>query len=149
MLILQYIMEALLMQWTTVLQVDPRAVKTFAGTGCRGTHAANKKAAIAAAKRLVDADGRARIATFKKKDDVCDALLGGLYAAEHYEELCATKARACTGVVGRSSSSSLSSSSSKTTAPRKGRKRQRAAASSSTFSYHPCRTTSPSLRSSL
>ena len=95
MLHIQYIMEALLMPWTTVLQVDARSVKSFAGTGCRKSHAKNKQAAVEAVKQLLDEDGLAQLAQFRKQDDVADALLGAFYGAEHYETLCAVKARAC------------------------------------------------------
>lgn len=99
MIIIQYVFEALLGGLTTVVQVDPRAVKTFMGTGCRGSHARNKRAAVVALKDLLDAPGRARLATFKKQDDVADALFGALFTAARYDTLCAQKMTACAPVV--------------------------------------------------
>ena len=96
MIIIQYVFEALLGSWTTVLQVDPRAVKRFVGTGCRGSHAKNKRAAIAKAHAVMDAAGRACLASFgAKQDDVADAFLQALYGAARYEALCAQKLAAC------------------------------------------------------
>ena len=80
MLAVQFILEAVLTPLVPyVVQVVPSNVKRWLGTGCRRNHKKNKRAAIAKLKELIGPEGSARLAKFKKKDDVADSSLQAMY----------------------------------------------------------------------
>ena len=81
MVLIQFAFECLLDNMTEVFQVPPRSVKGMFHTS-RGKHALNKRAAIVKTLELLDAPSRAIVSAYKKKDDVCDAILQAFFVAE-------------------------------------------------------------------
>ena len=94
MVLIQLAFECLLDSLTEVFQISARAVKTMHGTS-RGKHALNKRAAITKCLSLLDDKSRAIVVSYKKKDDICDAILQAMYMAEHLETLKRKKNAAC------------------------------------------------------
>ena len=86
MVLIQFAFECLLDHVTEVFQISARSVKTMHGTS-RGKHALNKRAAIVKCLELLDDKSRAIVCAYKKKDDLCDAILQAMYIAEHVEAL--------------------------------------------------------------
>ena len=80
MIIIQFVLEAVLSEVTTPMQVHARSVKVFFKIGT-GKHRTNKKAAIKKTYEILDERGHAVINKFKKKDDVCDAILQAIFVA--------------------------------------------------------------------
>jgi hypothetical protein len=95
MILIQIALEALLDEMTTVLQVHARSVKVMFNTGT-GKHKDNKKAAIAKTKSILGPVAWGKIERgFKKKDDVCDAILQAMYVGANARALVNKKVAAC------------------------------------------------------
>lgn len=90
MIIVQFVLEATLVAAGVryVVQVPPRNVKAFLGTS-RGSHARNKKAAIAKLRSLLgDASTELLDVRFpRKQDDVADAVLQAIYVGANYQKV--------------------------------------------------------------
>ena len=94
MVLIQLAFECILDPYTCVFQISPRSVKSMFKTS-RGNHSGNKKAAIAHLYSLLDESGIEKVSQFRKKDDVADAILQAIYAAEHADALLKKKTDAC------------------------------------------------------
>ena len=86
MIIIQFAFEALLTAITIPLQVHARSVKVMFNTGT-GKHKSNKKAAVDYVYGILDTHAKAKLDAFRKKDDVCDAILQAIYVGSHAETL--------------------------------------------------------------
>ena len=88
MIAIQFVLEAILTPMVQyVVQIPPQNVKRWIGTGCRKSHAKNKKAAIKKLKELLDPAGLEQLKRFKKQDDVADASLQAMYAHSNMKKV--------------------------------------------------------------
>ena len=84
MIIIQFVLEAVLSEITTPMQVHARSVKVLFNCGT-GKHKTNKKAAIKTVYKILDKKSCAVLDKYKKKDDLCDAILQALFVAHTHE----------------------------------------------------------------